>query len=187
MEQHAALRTLVHQPVPNVETDDLARTARGGDKDAFEALMRRYQRRVFGLAYQHLRDPDEAQDLAQEVFVQLYRNLRKYDPARPFEPWFWRLAGNVAANYYRRRRAPSVELPEDAAAREASAEEMPLEIAVASLDEGLRLPLLLHYHADLPLAEVAASLGLSVSAVKSRLHRARATLRRLLAEDESCV
>jgi RNA polymerase sigma-70 factor (ECF subfamily) len=79
-----------------------------------------------------------------------------------------------------------LELTEDASAREAGADDVPLELAVASLDEGLRLPLLLHYHADLPLEEVAAALGLSVSAVKSRLHRARATLRRLLAEDESC-
>ena len=183
MEQHGALGTLVLPGVPALGTEDLARTARGGDRNAFEALVLRYQRRVFGLAYQHLRDPDEAQDLAQEVFVRLYRNLGRYDPERPFEPWFWRLAGNVAANYCRRRRAPSLELKEDAAARQASPDEVPLELAVSSLDDGLRLPLLLHYHADLPLDEVAASLGLSVSAVKSRLHRARAILRTLLAEE----
>jgi RNA polymerase sigma-70 factor (ECF subfamily) len=188
MEQQGALRTLDTQAAsPAVATEELACTARGGDRHAFEALVRRYQRRVFGLAYQHLRDPDEAQDLAQEVFVRLYRNLGQYDPARPFEPWFWRLAGNVAANYCRRRRTPSLELREGAGAWEASSDQVPLELAVASLDEGLRLPLLLHYHADLPLDEVAASLGLSVSAVKSRLHRARAILRRLLAEEGSCL
>ena len=184
MEHHGLLGALARQPGTTVETDDLARSARGGDLDAFESLVRRYQRRVFGLAYQHLRDVHEAQDLAQEVFVRLYRNLRQYDPERPFEPWFWRLAGNVAANYYRRQRVPSLELPEDAAAATTS-DDMPLELAVASLDEGLRLPLLLHYHADLPLEEVAASLGLTVSAVKSRLHRARGILRRLLAEERS--
>jgi len=185
MEQDGALRTMAPQLAPVAATEDLARTARGGDRNAFEALVRRYQRRVFGLAYQYLRDPDEAQDLAQEVFVRLYRNLGRYDPERPFEPWFWRLAGNVAANYYRRRRAPSLELKEDAASRDADSDAVPLELAVASLDESLRLPLLLHYHADLPLEEVAASLGLSVSAVKSRLHRGRAILRRLLAAEES--
>jgi RNA polymerase sigma-70 factor, ECF subfamily len=187
MEEHGALRNLVHQPAPAVQTEELARTARGGDRNAFEALVRRYQRRVFGLAYQYLRDADEAQDLAQEVFVRLYRTLRQYDSRRPFDPWFWRLAGNVAANYYRRRRAPTLELTEDAAATEANSDGVPLELAVAALDESLRLPLLLHYHADLPLEEVAASLGLSISAVKSRLHRARAILRRLLAEEEPCL
>jgi RNA polymerase sigma-70 factor (ECF subfamily) len=184
MEHHGLLGALAQPPATTVQTDELARAARGGDRDAFEALVRRYQRRVFGLAYQHLRDPHEAQDLAQEVFVRLYRNLRQYDPDRPFEPWFWRLAGNVAANYYRRRRVPSLELTEDAPAAAASSDDVPLELAVASLDEALRLPLLLHYHADLPLDEVAASLGLTVSAVKSRLHRARGILRRLLAEEE---
>jgi RNA polymerase sigma-70 factor (ECF subfamily) len=186
MELHGTLVTLGPPLAPAVRSEDLARSARGGDRDAFEALVRRYQRRVYGLAYQHLRDPDEAQDLAQEVFVRLYRNLRQYDAQRPFEPWFWRLAGNVAANYYRRRRAPSLELTDDAAARETGSDDVPLELAVASLDEALRLPLLLHYHADLPLAAVAASLGLTVSAVKSRLFRARAILRKVLAEEESC-
>ena len=186
MEQHGALRTLAPPLAPVPATEELARTARGGDRNAFEALVRRYQRRVFGLAYQHLRDPDEAQDLAQEVFVRLYRNLGHYDPERPFEPWFWRLAGNVAVNYCRRRRAPSLELKEDSASRDADPDKVPLELAVASLDESLRLPLLLHYHADLPVEEVAASLGLSVSGVKSRLHRARAILRRLLAAEEQC-
>ena len=164
----------------------LVRQATGGDIGDFEELIRRLQRRVYGFAFQHLRDRHEAHDLTQEIFVRLYRNLGRYDPERPFEPWFWRLAGNVAANYYRRRRAPSLELKEDAASRDADSDAVPLELAVASLDESLRLPLLLHYHADLPVEEVAASLGLSVSAVKSRLHRARAILRRLLAAEEQC-
>src|SRR5438445_2072966 len=88
----------------------LPRAARGGDLHAFEALVRRYQRRVYALAYQHLRDPHEAQDLAQEIFVRLYRNLGRFDPDRAFEPWFWRLAGNVAASYHRKRVASTAEL-----------------------------------------------------------------------------
>src|SRR5215472_18360607 len=95
---------------------ELARSARGGDMRSFEALVRRYQRRVYALAYQHLRDADEAQDLAQEVFVRLYRNLGRYDPSRPFQPWFWRLAVNVAATYRRHRPATALELPDVAAA-----------------------------------------------------------------------
>src|SRR5256886_7233502 len=143
MEQHGALRTLAPPLAPVPATEELARTARGGDRNAFEALVRRYQRRVFGLAYQHLRDPDEAQDLAQEVFVRLYRNLGHYDPERPFEPWFWRLAGNVAATYRRRRRT-AAELPDVAAAAVMSRDEvLPLERALADLSEDLRLPGLL--------------------------------------------
>src|SRR6266852_4620918 len=67
----------------------LIRQATGGDVDAFEEVVRRLQRRVYGFAYQHLRDLDEAYDLTQEIFVKLYRNLARYDAERPFEPWFW--------------------------------------------------------------------------------------------------
>ena len=161
---------------------ELARSARGGDMRSFEALVRRYQRRVYALAYQHLRDADEAQDLAQEVFVTLFRNLRRFDPERPFEPWFWRLAGNVAASYRRRRRAAPLELS-DQSAGESRRDTLPLESALADLSSDLRLPVLLHYYLDRPLDEVAEALGLSLSAVKSRLHRARAILRRVLVEE----
>jgi RNA polymerase sigma-70 factor (ECF subfamily) len=185
MQADRALAALRAQANDDSGSEALARAARGGDLDAFEALVRRYQRRVYGLAYQHLRDPDEAQDLAQEVFVRLYRNLDRYDPARPFQPWFWRLAGNVAATYRRHRPAAPIELPDIAASAAAGREDaLPLERALADLSDDLRLPVLLHYYLDQPLDEIALTMGLSLSAVKSRLHRARAVLRRLLVEEE---
>ena len=185
MQADQALAALRTQYVDDSDSDALARAARGGDLDAFESLVRRYQRRVYALAYQHLRDPDEAQDLAQEVFVRLYRNLHRYDPARPFQPWFWRLAGNVAATYRRHRPAAAVELPNVASSVGPSrADAIPLERALADLSDDLRLPVLLHYYLDQPVDEIALAMGLSASAVKSRLHRARALLRRLLVEED---
>src|SRR5258708_27048157 len=80
----------------------LVRQAAGGDLDAFEELIRKLQRRVYGFAYQHLRDPDEAHDLAQEIFVKFYRNLARYDTAPPFDPWFWKLAANTPITYRRK-------------------------------------------------------------------------------------
>src|SRR5437763_12427715 len=149
MQAERALGALRAQSTDDSDSDALARGARRGDRDAFESLVRRYQRRVYALAYQHLRDPDEAQDLAQEVFVRLYRNLERYDPDRPFEPWFWRLAANVAATYRRRRPASAVELPDVAAAPTGSRDEaLPLARALADLSDQLRLPVLLHYYLD---------------------------------------
>jgi RNA polymerase sigma-70 factor, ECF subfamily len=145
--------------------------------------VRRYQRRVYGLAVHHLHDAHEAQDLAQEIFVRLYRNFDRFDPGRPFEPWFWRLAANAAANYSRSRPAlPSDRAPEPAP-EPALAGSLPLEGALADLDPSLRLPLLLHYYLDVSLADVAAALELSLPAVKSRLHRGRRLLRRALSEE----
>jgi RNA polymerase sigma-70 factor, ECF subfamily len=184
MQADRALAALRAHPGDDTDSDAQARAAHGGDLDAFEGLVRRYQRRVYALAYQHLHDPDEAQDLAQEVFVRLFRNLDRYDPERPFAPWFWRLAANVAATYRRRRPAPGVELQDVAGARPLASEDtLPLARALADLSDDLRLPVLLHYYLDMPLDEIAGAMGLSLSAVKSRLHRARALLRRLLVED----
>ncbi|HSS94898.1 MAG TPA: sigma-70 family RNA polymerase sigma factor [Candidatus Dormibacteraeota bacterium] len=166
----------------------LIKQATGGDLQAFEELVRRMQRRVYGFAYQHLRDLDEAYDLTQEIFVKLFRNLGRYDSERPFEPWFWKLAANTTINY-RRKRVP---LPTDQSAEQGaggpdspgSGHDPALVDALAQLDPAYRLPILLHYYADLPLQQVAQSLNLTVPAIKSRLHRARALLRNSLAESE---
>lgn len=166
--------------VSSPDSGELAGQASGGDLDAFELLVRRFERRVYGFAYHQLGDYAEAQDLAQEIFVRLYTQLDRYDDGRPFEPWFWRLAANVAINY-RRRRVP---IPKEITAEgvaPAPPDRALLE-ALGELDPAYRLPLLLHYYADLPLEQVAAALGLSVGGAKSRLHRARALLRRSLEE-----
>jgi len=167
----------------------LARRATGGDLDAFEELIRRLQRRVYGFAYQHLRDVDEAHDLAQEIFVKLYRNLGRFDAERPFEPWFWKLAANTTINY-RRKRVP---LPTEQPIETADPDTDPTTLqrhdpalvqALSQLDPAYRMPVLLHYYADLPLEQVATTLNLTVPAIKSRLHRARAQLRNHLADAE---
>jgi len=164
----------------------LVRQATGGDLDAFEELIRSLQRRVYGFALHQLRDADEAHDLAQEIFVKLYRNLTRYDSERPFEPWFWKLAVNTTINYRRRRVPVPAEPADDAAGVDANFQSHDpfLVEALAQLDPAYRLPVLLHYYADLSLEQVAHALSLSVPAVKSRLHRARAQLRNSLAEAE---
>jgi RNA polymerase sigma-70 factor (ECF subfamily) len=169
-----------------IASAQLVREASGGDLDAFEELVRRLQRRVYGFAYHHLRDGDEAQDLAQEIFVKLFRNLDRFDVERPFEPWFWKIAANTTINY-RRKRVPQPAEPGDDAidpASERATHDAALVQALAQLDPAYRLPILLHYYADLSLEQVSASLNVSVPAVKSRLHRARAQLRNSLAEAE---
>ena len=172
--------------VSAVAAGQLVQQATGGDLEAFEELVRRLQRRVYGFAFQHLRDFDEAQDLAQEIFVKLFRNLARYDPTRPFEPWFWKLAANTTINY-RRKRVPlptDQEIDSTAPPPEWAQHDPVLVDALTQLDPSYRLPILLHYYADLSLEQVAASLSVSIPAIKSRLHRARALLRNTLAESE---
>ncbi len=163
-------------------TEALARAASGGDDEAFAALVARYQRRLLGFAYQHLHDASEAQDLAQEVFVRLYRNLARYDSRRPFEPWFWALASRVALNYARARAPERLRdgPPADLAAPPTPGGEG--SDAPAELEPQGRLPLLWHYYLGLSLDEVAGALEITVPALKSRMHRARAILRQALVE-----
>jgi len=170
---------------PTLPAALLVRQATGGDLGAFEELIRRLQRRVYGFAYQHLRDADEAHDLAQEIFVKLYRNLGRYDPERPFEPWFWKLAANTSINY-RRKRVPVPVESQDAGGLDPTLpqHDPTLVEALAQLDPTYRLPVLLHYYADLSLEQVSQTLNLSIPAIKARLHRARAQLRNSLAESE---
>ena len=182
----ADLRAMNADGMESLAAGQLVRQATAGDLEAFEELIRRLQRRVYGFAYQHLRDTEEAHDLAQEIFVKLYRNLGRFDADRPFEPWFWKLAANTSINY-RRKRVPLPAEASEEVADDSSAipkHDPALVLALSQLDPSYRLPVLLHYYADLSLEQVAHSLNSSVPAIKSRLHRARAQLRNSLAEAE---
>ena len=117
------------------------------------------------------------------MFVRLYRALDRYDSERPFEPWFWRLAANVALNYARKRvPSPSPEAGEGWGGAGIRSQSEDLREALAELDPANRLALLLHYYSGLSLEEVAAALRIGVPALKSRMHRSRAALRRALVE-----
>jgi RNA polymerase sigma-70 factor (ECF subfamily) len=189
---HAQVASAVHPMTGTpdaraIQAGQLVRQATGGDLDAFEELIRRLQRRVYGFAYHQVRDLDEAHDLTQEIFVKLYRNLARYDPARPFEPWFWKLAANTSINYRRKRvPVPTDQSPDRVAVADTTLprHDPALFDALTQLDPAYRLPILLHYYADLSIEQVGQSMSLSIPAIKSRLHRARALLRNSLAEAE---
>ncbi|RMG15653.1 MAG: sigma-70 family RNA polymerase sigma factor [Planctomycetota bacterium] len=167
---------------------------------AFEAIVRRYQHRVHALAYRLLYDAELARDVAQEVFLRLHQNLHRYDPERPFEPWFLRLATNYALNARQKallrrtasldagreddgpRRDPpdpgTVQATEAAAARE---EREAVREAVRALPDKYAGVVALHYLEGLGVKDIAARLDLPAGTVKIRLHRARALLRERLA------
>jgi RNA polymerase sigma-70 factor (ECF subfamily) len=163
--------------------ESLAFRAAAGSHAAFEALVRMYERRVYGLAYRYVHDRHEAQDLVQEIFLRLFSRLGRFDPRRRFDPWFWRLAAHVCLNYVRRRvTRPLVLNPLDDGQLEgpALAEESDVGAALVRLRPPDRLLLLLHYRAGIPLDECARVLGVRLPAVRSRLYRAREELRRAL-------
>lgn len=152
---------------------------------AFDELVTRYQRRVYGICYRYFGDPADAEDAAQETFVVLLRRAGTFRGTARFSTWLYRVATNACNDLARRRgrrptaagdldalaSEPAVEDP--IAARELSAD---LARALADLDDDTRDAVVLHDVAGLPYADVAARLGVPVGTVKSRIHRGHARL-----------
>ena len=171
---------------------DLLGKARAGNRFAFDEIIKRYQRRVYGVAFRIVRRHDVADDVAQEAFIRAYQALGGFDLARPFGPWICRIAANLAVNHVRSPEAREDPLPEghaEAPAPGAGPLDGVLEDeARRLLDRALEtLPLeqravfTLRVHEDLSYREIAEALGVSMGTVMSRLSRAREKLRAALA------
>lgn len=176
---------------------------RDDDADAFAELMLRYQNRMVSLLTHLVGRGDQAEDLAQEVFLRVYRARKRYVPGSKFSTWLYTIAHNVAANALRSKaRRKEVHLapaesgvaggdPLDAAAVDASGL-MPTRLAdkaelrdvvqqaVAALSERQRMAVLLNKFEHLSYEEIAEVMNMSGPAVKSLLSRARANLREVL-------
>ena len=164
--------------------------ARQGDTTAFGRLVEAYQNPVYNLAYRMLGNGPEAEDAAQEAFIRAYRYLDSYDPSRPFSTWLFSIASHYCIDQLRRRRIDWLPLKEELAepVRLASASPNPEAVVTArdreawvqnlmgTLSPTDRAAMTLHYWYDCPYDEIADVLDLTVSAVKSRLYRARRAL-----------
>ena len=172
-----------------------------GDRDAFAELVDAWQQPVLNFVTRTLRDPDEAEDVAQSVFVQIYRARERYQPSARFTAWLFTIARNCCLNELRRRSrhrtesldAPALDPENEAAPQFADPRgrtpdelalvdelELKVEAAVADLPETQRTALLLFQREELPYEDIAKILGVSLSATKSLIHRARETLKQRL-------
>ena len=159
--------------------------ALAGDETAFANIVEAYQRPVFNLCYRMLGDPIDAEDAAQETFWRAYQALKRYDQKRAFATWLLSIAAHYCIDQQRKRRMPilSMELlpEEDAPDYSPSPEKIVTELEESSQMRKLlsrlgpqdRAALILRYWYEFSEEEIARTLSLTVSAVKSRLHRAR--------------
>jgi RNA polymerase sigma-70 factor, ECF subfamily len=176
---------------------DLVQKAKSGDYAAFEALVEKYQGRI----YRHLRkmanDTSQAEDLLQETFLNAYRGLRGFEGGSSFSTWLFRIATNTALMYLRKHRPEMVEYDDaigtnaDNLGAPASSEfvSTPLEMllslegkrelekAIDQLPVNYRTVLVLRDVEGFSLEEVSRIVDSSIAAVKSRLHRARNSVR----------
>lgn len=169
-----------------------------GDTAAFTTLVEKYKQPILNLAWRTVGDPTEAEDLAQNVFVQAWKSADRYQAAAKFSTWLFTIARNLCFNEIRRRvRHPAESLDQTWD----DSEEQPMhqvvdkkvvvapdellrgeledkvDAAVMALPENQRLALLLCRQEELSYEEIAEVLGCSLSATKSLIHRARETLK----------
>jgi RNA polymerase sigma-70 factor (ECF subfamily) len=203
LDRGPVLRSRDEAAAGDVDPDgELVERWRSGDEVAFETLVRRHERRVFGLALRMLGSREEAEDVAQEVFLNLHRSGHRFRRQARFSTFVYRVTVNAALNRRRslgRRRARM----EGLTLRQASGDDLPtvprdpensllegelrarLEREILELSEALRAPLVLHDVEGLPYAEIARILRVAEGTVKSRIHRARRALRRQLGSPSS--
>ena len=176
--------------------------AQQGSDEAFTNLVETYQKPVYNLCYRMVGEPEEAEDAAQETFLRAYQNLHRYDPSRSFGTWILSIAAHYCIDRLRKRKfamfsmdaenedGSSFELPDPASpdpeAESVTKEERDrLHLLLKDLDATDRAAVIMRYWYDFSEVEIANSLKLTVSAVKSRLHRSRRALAGMWQENES--
>ena len=167
--------------------------AQQGSDEAFTKLVEEHQTHVYNLCYRMLGEPEAAEDAAQESFLRAYQNLHRYDQSRPFATWLLSIAAHFCIDRLRRRKLSVFSMDEenddgstfeiaDPSSLDPEAESVKredrgrLHAMLKDLDETDRAAIIMRYWYDYSELEIAESLRLTVSAVKSRLHRARRSL-----------
>ena len=171
-----------------------------GDDEAFTRLVETYQTPVYNLCYRMLGEATAAEDAAQETFWRAYQNLKRYDTSRPFITWLLSIAAHHCIDQQRKRRLPLLELdefpdldiadnniPSPEKSFSSNQENNALHELINKLNPQDRATVILKYWYDCSEEEISQMLSLSVSAVKSRLHRSRRLLAEMLSDNQALI
>ena len=172
-----------------IQVEQWLKAAIHGDDEAYGYLVENYQQGVFNLCYRMLGNRQEAEDAAQEVFWRAYRALQRYDTSRPFQTWLLSIASHYCIDQQRKRRMILIDIdepfeetfsdnntPTPEKVFTHSEQNRQVEALLDTLKPTDRAVIVLRYWHDMSEKEISEALNLSVSAVKSRLFRARKDL-----------
>lgn len=169
---------------------DIIKRCLSGDKDIFSVLVSRYKNLVYSIILRMITDSEEANDLAQEVFIKIYKNLEKYYPQYKFSTWVIRITTNHVIDYRRMKKQDNV--PIDDVSYDLSSDESPeslylkkerkvsIEKLVSELPEMYKIPIVLYHQQGLSYQEIAQVTDESLSKVKNRIFRGRRMLKESL-------
>ena len=191
-----------HRNLEDSETSDdvLVHQALTGNQEAFETLVSRYKKALFGLIYHYVSDYHEAYDILQQVWLQLYLSLATLRPKKYIKPWLFTVARNRSLDALRRKRFPSFSeietehedgeaaswdsIPDTSPAPEELAErrdlQQAIQRAIQALPQRYRSVVLLYYADQLTFSEIGRALNMPDSTVKTRFYRAKPLLRAVL-------
>jgi RNA polymerase sigma-70 factor (ECF subfamily) len=183
-----------------ITDEELVALAKGGDLDSFNQLILRWERPIFALAYRTIGREEDARDVCQDTFLRAFRALPGFKGEAKFSSWLYRIALNLCRDWIRRqRRAPVLQLPEDADPFELASEAGPsesiedlvarreltavVEEAMALLPEEQRTAIILKEYHGMTFQEIADLQQCPLSTVKTRLYQGLSVLRRQLERD----
>lgn len=167
---------------------ELIRRSLNGEIEAWGEIVCRYKEAVFGVAMGILGNAADAEDASHDAFIRAYENLRRYDLSRRFSTWLFAIAANLCKNKLRRERFftplrhASRLVAKANPAEQVAKDELAMKVR-ESLDElsfKYRAPLVLRFYADMDYKEIAQALNLPEGTVKTRLHRGKLELKRIL-------
>lgn len=199
----ATMTTTTADAVDDTPDAELVRRTAAGDRSAFDVLVKRYQKRVYAVAYGMVHGPEQALDVTQEAFAKAYQSIRTFGGRSNFYTWLYRIVVNSAIDYLRKEQRERAvpyddrrQLDADVAAVGAQASLATPEVsarrteakdaivkAIACLPPEQRAAILLREVEGLSYKEIAAVMRCSKGTVMSRLHYARRKLQTLLADD----
>ena len=174
--------------------EDLVKQTLAGDQQAFEILVKRYEKQIFSLAYRLCSDYDEATDLAQEAFLQIYKVLDRYDNQKKFFSWMYRVAHNTCINALNRRPKNTMAV-EDVSiymgeTTDTSSQpetyytnkelRQQIDQAILNLPDNYRDIIYLRYIQELSYQQIADTMQLPLSTIETRLYRGRQLLQKSL-------
>ncbi|MEY2582828.1 MAG: hypothetical protein QOE09_2677 [Ilumatobacteraceae bacterium] len=177
---------------------ELVTAAQGGDRGALDQLLRRHYDRVQAVCRRITGHEADAADAAQDAMIAIVRNLDRFDGRSSFGTWAYRIATNASLDELRRRKRRAVPTanddtehpgteaadPDSSRRVDAIGDHMALDLALRSLSDEYRLPVVLRDVADLDYAEIAEVLDIPAGTVKSRIARGRAALARALSDED---